>query len=365
MKTPQLLRLRLQNQSIAGTGSENPADALARLGALQAQDYPSVLWAVGLRTRNSTEKDIERAIQERAIVHTWMQRGTLHIVAASDLRWMLGLLGPRLLAGARGRHGQLGLDDTTFKTARDILVLALQGGKTLPRDEIFALLEAAAISTAGQRGIHILWQLAVEGLLCFGARRGKQPTFVLLDEWVPTAKTIERDQALAKLALRYFTSRGPATLPDFVWWSGLTGTQARAGLDMAGANLENEIIDGQTYWFPASQPAGEEPSPALHLLPAFDEYILAYQDRVPVLEASQVKQAISSNGIFYPTLVINGRVRGTWKRTVKKGSLTITPNLFAPLTAAEEQALQLEAGRYAAFLGLSLASDFVLLPHPH
>jgi hypothetical protein len=331
------------------------------MGAVQAQDYPGALWAVGLRTHNAAEKDIEQAIRERTIIRTWTLRGTLHIVAAADIRWLLDLLGPRLLAGARGRHQQLGLDDTIFKTARDILVHALQGGRQLQRDEIFTLLEGASISTAGQRGYHILWRLAVEGLLCFGARRGKQPTFSLLDEWVPLAKKIDRDQALAEFARRYFTGHGPATLQDFVWWSGLTGTQARIGLDLVGAGLENTIIAGQTYWFPGSLPAVKEPSPAVHLLPAFDEYIVAYRDRAPVLEATRVKQAISSNGIFYPTLVVDGRAGGTWKKAVKKDLLTITPNLFAPLTAAEEHAFRVEAGRYAAFMDLSLGSDSVLL----
>lgn len=356
MKNTELLRLRLYNQSIAETGFEKPGETVAWMGAFQAQDYPSVLWAVGLRTRNATIKDIERAIQERTIIRTWLLRGTLHFVAASDIRWMLDLLGPRLLAGSKGRQQQLGLDDLIFNIARDLLVHALQGGKQLQRDEIFTLLEQATISTAGQRGIHILWQLALEKVLCFGAHRGKQPTFTLLDEWVPHANTLDREQALAELTLRYFTSHGPATLPDFTWWSGLTSTEARTGFEAAGVHLEHEVIHGQTYWFPGSLPAGRETPSAIRLLPAFDEYIVAYKDRNPVLAARQVSQAISANGIFYPTLVVNGRVVGTWKKTVKKDLLIIAPNPFAPLTRTEKHALQLEAGRYASFLNLSPAS---------
>ena len=357
MKSPHLLEQRLQNQSISGTGCGQPAEAVARLGALQAQDYPSALWAIGLRTQDATEAAIERAIQERSIVRTWLLRGTLHFVAAADLRWMLSLLRPRLLSGSRGRQRQLGLDETTFQAARQVLTQALQGGRTLQRDELFARMEAAALSTAGQRGYHILWQLAVEGLLCFGARRGRQFTFALLDEWLPSTKTLEHDQALAELARRYFTGHGPATLQDFGWWSGLDGTQAKTGLELAGAALEKETIAGQTYWFSGYSSAAAELSPAAHLLPAFDEYIVGYRDRTAVLDAHQTKQAISSNGIFHPALVIDGRVAGTWKKAVKAGALAVTPNLFAPLTAGEEHAFQAEAARYAAFLGVSLEAD--------
>ena len=357
MDKNQFLQLRLQNQAIAGKGLETPAEVVARLGALQAQDYPSALWALGLRTQAAAEVDIERAIRERSIVRTWLLRGTLHFVAAADLRWMLSLLRPRLLSGSRGRQRQLGLDETTFQAAREVLTHALQGDQSLQRDELFARLEGAAISTAGQRGYHILWQLAVEGLLCFGARRGRQFTFALLDEWLPDAKTPEHDQALAELARRYFTGHGPATLQDFSWWSGLNGTQAKTGLELAKADLEEETIAGRSTWFSGGASAAAELSPAAHLLPAFDEYIVGYQDRRAVLDARQTKQAVSSNGIFYPTLVMDGQVAGTWKKTLKKGGLTITPNLFAPLTTGEADAFQTEAARYAAFLGVSLAVD--------
>src|SRR5207237_2162453 len=193
--------------------------------------YPGALWAVGLRTRDATEAAIEQAIAERTIVRTWPMRGTLHFVAPEDARWMLQLLTPRVVAAnARRVYQQSNLDDATFARSKDLFVDALQGGKQLPRPSLYKVLEAAGISVAGQRGLFILQRLSSEGLICFAARQGKQPTFALLDEWVPISlsKTPARDQALAELALRYFTSHGPATVQDFAWWSGLPAADASA-----------------------------------------------------------------------------------------------------------------------------------------
>lgn len=194
---------------------------VAFFGAVHAQDYRGALWGVGQRVAGATEADVERALAERSIVRTWPMRGTLHFVAPDDVRWMLRLLAPRAIARAAGRHRQLGLDAATFAQSRDRLTAVLAGGNQLTRDAIYAELDRSGISTAGQRGIHILAQLAMEGVICFGARRSKQQTFALLDEWVPSSRMLEGDEALAELAARYFASHGPATLADFAWWSGL------------------------------------------------------------------------------------------------------------------------------------------------
>ncbi len=345
-------RQRLFNQHIARATLEKPSDVVGWLGAVQAQDYLGALWAVGLRTRNATEADIEKAIADKTIVRTWPLRGTLHFVAAEDVRWILGLLTPRVIAGSAGRRQQLGLDDAIFARSKELFVSALQGGKQLPRDAMYGLLEAAHISTAGGRGLHILWRLAHDGILCFGARKGKQQTFALLDEWAPAAKTMERDGALAELARRYVTSHGPATLQDFVWWSGLTTADARAGLEMAKPHLVQEVIEGQTYWLPSSMPTAKNASSTAYLLPAFDEYTVAYKDRSAVLDPLYAKQANSVNGILSPTIVINGQVVGTWKRTLKKGSVVITPSPFTKLKKAEKHALTTAAHQYGAFLEL-------------
>jgi Winged helix DNA-binding domain len=347
---------RLSNQRIASPPPATPGDVVSWLGAVQAQDYLGALWAVGLRMREATEAGIERALADRSIVRTWPMRGTLHFVAAADVRWMLELMTPRIVARNKPRlQREFDLDDTVIGRSRDLSIQALQGGRQLTRDDMYEALEAGQISARGQRGLHILWWLAQEGLLCFGAREGKQQTFVLLDEWVPQAKTLQKDEALAELARRYFTSHGPATLQDFAWWSGLTTSDASAGLDMAGPHLVQETIEGRTWWFdPSMSMAKEKPSSA-HLLPAYDEYTVAYKDRNAVLDPVDAKRAATGNGIFYPILVIDGQVMGTWKRTLKRGSVVITPRPFRSLSKTGERAVATAARRYGAFLGIEPA----------
>ncbi len=340
------------NQHIAAARFATPGDVVAWLGAVQAQDYLGALWAVGLRMQGATEATIEQALADRSIVRTWPLRGTLHFVTAADARWMLDLLAPRVIALSAGRLRQLGLDDAVFARSSEVLSKALHGGNQLSRSALYELLEAAQISTAGQRGIHILWRHAHQGLICFGARDGKQQTFALLDEWIPQAKTMARAEGLAELARRYFRSHGPATLQDFVWWSGLTASDARAGLDMAKPYLAQDVVGGQVYWFPSSTLSAHASLPTAYLLPAFDEYLVGYKDRSAVLNTLFVKQTNAGGGILNPTIVIDGQVVGTWKRAVTKGSVSITLYPFAALGKAEEQAVALAAQRFGAFLGL-------------
>jgi hypothetical protein len=266
---------------------------------------------------------------------------------------MLELMTPRVIARNRLRlQREFDIDAAVIAQSRDLFVRALQGGWQLTRDAMYEVLEAGNISARGQRGLHILWWLAQEGLICFGAREGRQQTFVLLDEWLPEAKRMQKDEALAELAKRYFTSRGPATLQDFAWWSGLTVADAKAGLDMAGPRLVRETIGDQDYWLSSSTAFEREKSPAVHVLPAYDEYTVAYSDRSAVLDPAHAKRAATGNGIFYPILVIDGQVVGTWKRTLKRGEVVVTPNPFTSLNKSQMRALLPVARRYGAFLGL-------------
>ncbi|HEX8922520.1 MAG TPA: winged helix DNA-binding domain-containing protein, partial [Pyrinomonadaceae bacterium] len=252
MTTLDIAHRRLSNQQISGTLFKKPSEIVGWLGAVQAQDYLGSLWALGLRTQHAVEEEVEQAIAAGTIVRSWPLRGTLHYVAAADIRWMLKLGAPRTIARAASRYRELELDEATFAKSNRVLARALQGGKQLTRLELAAALNRAGIPTDGQRLIHLLNRSALDGLTCYAARRGKQFTFALLEEWVAEARTLERDEALAELARRYFTSRGPATLQDFVWWSGLTTADARAGLEMAKPHLTKEIIKGQTYWVSSS-----------------------------------------------------------------------------------------------------------------
>lgn len=333
---------------------------MARLGAVQAQDYLGALWAVGLRLGASTEMAVERALAEGTVVRSWPMRGTLHLVAAADLRWLLALLGPRVVARAARRHRELGLDEATFSRCRRLLENELSGGRRLTRPQAYQRLEAAGVSTAGQRGIHILQRLSLDALLCFGPREGKQHTFVLLEEWLPPAPTPARSrgEALAELARRYFTGHGPASLADFAWWTGLGADDARAAVSVASGRLEALEAGGLRLWRAPGRATARAPVGEVQLLPGFDELLVGYQDRQALLDTTHRDEVNpGSNGMLSPTVLSGGRLVGTWRRALTRRGVTVTARPFAAtsrFSPATKQGLARAALRYADFLGRPL-----------
>lgn len=353
---------RLINHRIEGEKCTTPEEVVRWMGAMQAQDYPQALWAIGARMQSATLPDIEQAINDGKIVRTWPMRGTLHFVPPEDAKWMVNLSAARMVAGDRRRLQQLELDDTTIGRATQLLYDALEGGKRLSRLDVMRLWEDAGISTKGQRGYHLLWHIAQTGLICMGPLEDKQQTFVLTDEWVPSSRQLSRDEALAVLARRYFVSHGPATVQDFAGWTGLTLTDARAGLEAAKSALVTERVDGQDYMLAATAIPSPDAhtSPGIHLLPGFDEYLLGYKDRSAVLAAEHAPHVVpGGNGVFMPIVVVAGQVAGTWKRTPRKNALDIVLTSFAHLGATQEAVIE-AATRYSAFLGIPLASTAIL-----
>ena len=346
-------RRRLANQHISRPTLTNPAEVVRWLGAVQAQDYLGGLWAIGLRTKGATEATVEDAISRREIVRTWPMRGTLHFVAAEDVRWILPILTPRVVAGAQSRFRQLGMDDATFAKSARVAEKALAGGNVVRRDKLYEIWNAAGIATHDARGLHLLGVLSQTGLLCFGPRDGKQQTFTLLEEWLlPSSRTLARADALGELARRYFTSHGPATVHDFAWWSGLTVTDARAGLECAKAELESEDMEGRTFWF-ADSTAARAGEGTAYLLPPWDEFTVAYRDRGDILDPRYGKRVNAGGGILSPVIVLRGQVVGSWQRTIKKDTVTVKPAFFKALDRADREAVGKAVVRYARFLGLS------------
>jgi hypothetical protein len=340
----QLTRLRLAAQWIARPrAGASAADVVRHLTAMQAQDFAGAQWSVALRTTTLTEADVEAAIADHSIVRSWPMRGTLHFVAPQDLGWILQLTGERGTRAAAGRHRQLELDENDFDRAADVAREHLSGGRLLTRPALLKAWDDAGISTAGQRGAHLLVNLSQKRVLVFGPRDGKQHTFTLLDDWVTAPRRLEGDEALGEFARRYFASHGPATVRDFAWWSSLTLTQARAAV--AIARPDELIVDDTTYYLDASV---EPARGGVHLLPGFDEYLLGYQDRTAALAAEHFERVVpGGNGMFMSTVVVDGEVTGLWRRTITASGVDVTVEPFsgeAPDTARA-------VARYAKYLG--------------
>jgi hypothetical protein len=358
MKSNDIVALRMRSQQLTGQHATTAAEVVSRLGAMQAQDYAGTLWSVGMRMQEgsaeATEAGMERALAEGNIVRTWPLRRTYHVAAAEDVRWMLALLAPRALAGAKGRRLGLGIDDATLDKARTVVLEALADGVPRTRDNLLAYMDEAGIQTAGQRGIHILVNMAQSALICMGPRAGKEYTFVALDAWVPHAPPLAREEALGRLATRYFSGHGPATIKDFVWWAYITVADARAGIDAAGQAIEKVAVGKTEYWMAAgAMDTGASPVPHALLLPGFDEYFLGYSDRSAVMDAEHAEHLQpGANGMFKPALLVDGRVAGIWQKKVTKKDMTVSVEPFAPLAAATKEAVAAQAARFGEFLGM-------------
>ena len=348
--------MRLSAQRIAGPGSASVAETVRWMGALQAQDYAASLWAAGLRTAGATVADVESAIRGREIVRTWPMRGTLHLISPELVRPVLRLCSPRIRQRVAGRHRQLEIDDAVIVRAGDIVAREVREHGPRTRQELYEAFASAGVRPDGQRGIHLIGQLARDGLICFGAHRGKQPTFVLLDDWVPHSVDVPDDEAAGELALRYFRSHGPATVHDFAWWSNLTVKEARDALDACSGALDHLDIDGTGFWFAAA--AVHDESAALHLLPSFDEFVIGYTDRSTVAPSEHLARVVpGNNGMFMPAVVdSDGRLIGTWRKTVTRSGLSVLAEPFPGVPAPEEPGFTAAVRQYGTFSGSTLRS---------
>ncbi len=318
--------------------------------ALQGQDLLGVKWSVGLRAPGVTLKDVDGALATGQIVRSWPMRGTLHLVPGEDLGWMLGVTADRVLRSMASRHRNLGLDQGSADRAADAACGVLEGGRAATRAELLAAFQASGLPVDGQRGVHLLVWLHHTGLLCLGAMQGSGQLVVLLDEWVTSPRRLTGDEALGEFAARYFRSHGPATIADFCWWTKLPLGVGRRGLGIARDRLASVTIDDQDYWMAPGLP--DLTAGRVEVLPGFDEFLLGYRDRSLSL-AEQYSAAIvpGNNGIFQPTIVVDGRVVGTWRRRRTTAGTTVTPTLFEPLSATRTVSLHRSFAGYGRFLG--------------
>ncbi len=355
----QIAERRLRAQRLVGDPFPTAVETVRWLGAVQSQDYAAAKWALGQRTAGVNDPDLDRLFDEGAILRTHVMRPTWHFVLPEDIRWLLELTSPRLLASLAGRHRQLELDEPTRARAIDLFAGALSGGRSLTRPELGEVLLAAHISPEGQRLPHLLLAAEALGTISSGPRRGKQFTFALLAERAPGARRLDREEALAELTSRYFRSHGPAQVQDFAWWSGLTVADIKKGLALAGAALQQEAVDGKSYWCdPTAPPAGKPPLVA-HLLPNFDEFTVGYRDRAALLAPefdfdptffAYYREAAPQGGILSNVVTIGGTVRGSWRRALTSGTVRVEVRLLGPLQPAELAAVERAGEQLGRFL---------------
>jgi hypothetical protein len=354
----ELAQARLRNQRISGDPLDGPGDVAQWLVAVQAQDYAGAQWALGLRMPpGANAGEVDRALADGTILRTHVLRPTWHFVAPDDIRWLLAPTAPRVHAVNGTLYRHQGLDAATLARGHRALAAALEGGRQLTRDELRDALERDGIATDGLRLAYILMSAELEGLICSGARRGKQFTYALLDSRAPGARILAREDALAELAGRYFRSRGPATVHDLAKWSGLTVADARRGLEAVEAQFERETIGGQTYWFPPSRGDATSLSPSAHLLSIYDEYVSSYKDRSAMADDDTGGRLLAMGNALRFIIVIDGRVVGAWRRTLRRDAVIIEVDLFRPLAEDEQMAVALAADRYAAFVDLPAEVD--------
>lgn len=355
MPRRDIARQRLANQGLVGPVLKTAREVVAMLGAVQAQDYAGAKWGIAQRTRGLSDSQIDKEIDDGTIIRTHVLRPTWHFVAATDIGWMLELTAPRVHAANAHWYRWLEVDDGVARRSRAVMTKALMDGEHLTRSELGQALTRAKIQVENPTRLAcVVMRAELDGLICSGMRRGKQFTYTLLEERVSKPAKLERDAALAELARRYFTTRGPATIDDFAWWSGLTKTDAKRGVEAAATQLRHEPIEGKSYW----SPSAERPtrvSPALtHLLPNYDEYFVGLKDRSAYgarLQSAGVKprtSALSGNA-----LVINGQIIGGWRRPLVGRSIVIEPKPLIRLSEAEQRAVGVAARKFGRFLGLA------------
>ena len=341
---------RLANQQISEKKETSAPKVIQWLGAMQAQDLPMALWAIGLRTLGSTHDSVREAFDKGEIIRTHVMRPTWHYVSADDIYWMLELTAPQIKRALNTRHKQLGITDDVLKKVMNIFIRYLEKNGSSLREELVSQLEKAGIPNKDNRAAHLLMHAELDGVICSGPLKGNKQTYALLEERVPDKKILSTDEALAELALRYFTSHGPAMLDDFIWWSGLKKNQANLALELSKSQLQSFNIDSQEFWLSSNQSFSGTNGESVYLLPAFDEFIISYRDRSASLTSENHKKAISRNGLFWPIIVVNGKVVGLWKRTIKKDNVNIEINFFQPASKHVTQQVEKQKLALSYFL---------------
>lgn len=353
MPSLDIAQQRLHAQHLTGAPLATPEAVVGWFGAVQSQDYAGAKWAIAQRTGGATGAALDQLFASGAILRTHVLRPTWHFVLPADIRWMLELTAPRVHAATAYYYRQHELDDAIFDRSETLLAAALDGGNHLTRTELAGILQRGGIEASGPRLGHIMMHAELEGVICSGPRRGKQFTYALLDERAPNARRLDPETALAELTRRYLTSHGPATVHDFAWWSGLSVSHAKTGIELVKSDLTHETIDGATYWFAPPTTTVGATSPIVHLLPNYDEFLVAFKAHAPSFDPTLYARIDRQpDALLAHIVVIDGLVSGGWRRTISRTGVNVELTLLRDLTSAEATALQAAATRYGEFLEL-------------
>ncbi len=330
MKLSEISNIRLASQRIEPSAFENVKKLVSWMGAMQSQDFAMAKWAIGARINGATNETVEAAFNKGEIIRTHLMRPTWHIISSDDIHWMLELTAPRIKSLMKSRNYELGLSDEVILKTNGIIEKALSEKEYLTREELTVKFNTANIKTDENRLSHILVSAELDGVVCSGPANGNKQTYALLSKRAPNRKVLNKDEALAELAKRYFTSHGPATLKDFTWWSGLSVTEARKALDFVKSDFISETVNSEDYWFSGSLSEFRKNKSSVYFLPAYDEFLISYTNRSASISQVENPKAISNNGIFRPVIIENGQVIAIWKRTIKKDNVIIEIDFFTP-----------------------------------
>lgn len=345
-------RIRLLNQQLLNPLFRNPKELVSWMGAMQAQNYSMVKWAVGMRLKSATIQAVERALNDGEILRTHVMRPTWHLVTVEDIRWMLKLSADRVIAAndsyAKGRD--LDISEKLYAKSNHLLEKILYKNKRLTKQELLVLFNNSGIPADTNRMNRFMVRAEQIGIVCGGADKGGKHTYVLLEECVPPMPEITKDEALARLAIGYFRSHAPATLQDFIWWSGLSVAEAKQAVYLIESELIAEQWKEQNWYIHRSSRTRGSETNCLHLLPPYDEYLLGYKDRTDVLPKEHYAKAFTNNGLFYPVVLHEGQVIGNWNKGPQKKSISIEHTWFQPETFVDEALLSWAKERYKQFI---------------
>jgi hypothetical protein len=347
-----LLTLRLLNQRLIDKKFAKPEDVVRYFGAVQSQDYAAAKWSLGLRLENATDETIEQALNEGRILRTHVLRPTWHFVSPEDVRGFLDLTAPRIKRFTTYYANKLGLTEAVFKQTNKIITKALIEHIYLTRQEIKTVLSGEGIETDVPRLGHIVANAEIDCIITSGPRRGKESTYALLEKRVPQTRTLTKDESLARLTKKYFTSHGPAQIKDFAWWSGLSVKDATNGVDMIRSKLESVKIDDKIYLCSPEQEYHQTDRQNVFLLSVYDEYFISYADRSDIFDEKYKRKLPIGNALLTSLIIIDGKVSGTWKRTIDRQGIKVKLFPFEKLSEQNADTIQKIVKDYGRFFGL-------------